>query len=75
MQGALHRVEVVKGLAHAHEDEVAHGRHAARPRQPRALPQLREYLLCAEVAPPAHAARRAEEAALRAAHLARYGEI
>ena len=71
LDGALHGVPVVKGLAHPHEDDIAHRRQRLRPRHLRALVRLQQNLPRRQRAPPPHRARRAESARHRAAHLAR----
>ena len=74
VQRARHVLDVISGLAHAHEHNVTQGRHAVLPHSGAGSVQLQQDLIGGEGAQQPHRARRAEGAALPAAHLGRHAE-
>ena len=67
-------LDVISRLAHAHEHDVAQGRHAMLPHSGAGGVQLQQDLVGGEGAQQPHRSRRAERAALPAAHLGRHAE-
>ena len=74
VQRARHVLDVISGLAHAHEHNVTQGRHAVLPHSGAGSVQLQQDLIGGEGAQQPHRARRAEGTALPAAHLGRHAE-